>query len=31
VKQGGLVEFDSASTTVTPGNMVFTIKPGGKP
>lgn len=31
VKQGGLVEFDSASTTVTPGNMVFTIKRGGKP
>ena len=31
VKQGGVVEFDSASTTVTPGNMVFTIKRGGKP
>ena len=31
VKQGGLVEFDSASATVTPGNMVFTIKRGGKP
>ena len=31
VKQGGAVEFDSAATTVTPGNMVFTIKPGGKP
>jgi hypothetical protein len=31
VKQGGLVEFDSASTTVTPGNMVFTIKRGSKP
>jgi hypothetical protein len=31
VTQGGLVEFDSASTTVTPGNMVFTIKRGGKP
>ena len=31
VKQGGLVEFDSASATVTPGNMVFTIKRGSKP
>ena len=31
VKQGGLVEFDSASSTVTPGSMVFTIKRGGKP
>ena len=31
VTQGGRVEFDSASTTVTPGNMVFTIKRGGKP
>ena len=31
VKQGGLVEFDSAATTVTPGNMVFTIKRGSKP
>ena len=31
VKQGGLVEFESASATVTPGNMVFTIKRGSKP
>ena len=31
VTQGGLVEFEPASTTVTPGNMVFTIKRGGKP
>jgi hypothetical protein len=31
VKQDGAVEFDSAATTVTPGNMVFTIKRGSKP
>lgn len=31
VKQGGVVEFDSSASTVTPGNMVFTIKRGGKP
>ena len=31
VKQGGLVEFESASATVTPGDMVFTIKRGSKP
>jgi hypothetical protein len=31
VKQDGVVEFAPAATTVTSGNMVFTIKLGGKP
>ncbi len=31
VKQGGAVDFEAASATVTPGTMVFTIKRGGKP